>query len=166
MGVASDNFVEEGFGTLILCLGAPITGFIFSYIYFRHTARIILDPELIQDDENVGLKLNEDKNAEQTKRVWEVYNLIYEGAHSFLYAEYSYIAVFMAGFSIILLVVLGATNSWVDAVFTVIAFLVGAATSGLFIVLFVSIFIFIFALVSVLFLFFFYFVIHTKRHVP
>ena len=98
---------------------------------FQHTARIHLDPAVLNADEIVGLKLNEDRNQKQAENIWNVYNLIYEGAHAFLFSEYQYIGVFVVVFSIILLVVLDVTTQWVDAAFTVIAFLVGCGTSVL-----------------------------------
>ena len=131
MGTAQTSFVQDGYATVIFCIVAPILGFIFSYVYYQHTARIHLDPAVLNADENVGLKLNEDRNQKQAENIWNVYNLIYEGAHAFLFSEYQYIGVFVVVFSIILLVVLGVTTKWVDAVFTVIAFLVGCGTSVL-----------------------------------
>ena len=49
----------------------------------------------------------------------------------FLYAEYQYIAVFVALFSVVILVVLGVTDGWINAIFTTISFNVGCATSVL-----------------------------------
>jgi len=54
---------------------------------------------------------------------------ISEGANGFLFAEYVYMAKFMVGFSIILLVFLGFGSSWTKAIFTTIAFLVGSISS-------------------------------------
>ena len=58
--------------------------------------------------------------------------VICNGAQSFMWAEYQYIGIFMAGFSVFILVVLGISGTgdhpWVNAVSTVIAFLVGSCT--------------------------------------
>ena len=89
--------------------------------------------------------INEDINSKQAAKIWEVYNLIYDGAHAFLFSEYRYIGVFVAIFSVVILIVLGAAGGghhvsgttgdhWLDAIFTVIAFIVGCGTSGMFFV--------------------------------
>ena len=39
--------------------------------------------------------LTDKLTEEQAKKVWQIYNLIYEGAHSFLYAEYKFIGYFI-----------------------------------------------------------------------
>ena len=46
-------------------------------------------------------------------------------------AEYRAIAFFVIGFSIFLEIVLGVSDSWIQATFTVIAFIVGCSTSVL-----------------------------------
>ena len=145
MSIADQDFVKDGYLTLIFCLVGPFLGFVFSYLYYKQTAEIILDPNRLAESGKAALIINEDINSKQAAKIWEVYNLIYDGAHSFLFAEYRYIGIFVAIFSVIILVVLGATAGgkapWVDAIFTVIAFIVGCATSGMF-------FLFCFILVS------------------
>eukprot|EP00494_Astrolonche_serrata_P031544 UN31813 len=64
-------------------------------------------------------------------QVWRIYQQIYIGAHAFLYAEYYYISYFIVAFSALIILVLGATDSWYNGLFTAIAFLVGCATSVL-----------------------------------
>lgn len=61
--------------------------------------------------------------------IFQIYTLIYQGAQDFLFAEYRAVSIFVVGFSIFILVVLGISDSWINAIFTVIAFVVGCATS-------------------------------------
>jgi len=123
------TFIQDGYHLLIFCIACPMLAWIFSYVYYKHTARIPVDPNQQPD---MGMSLNRG-STEQMKVIYDVYKLIYDGAQAFLWAEYQYIAVFMAGFSVFILIVLGVSgtsdNPWVDAVFTVIAFLVGSCTS-------------------------------------
>merc|ERR1719361_1947022 len=64
-------------------------------------------------------------------KLYSIYLKIYKGAHSFLYAEYRYISVFIVFFSALILVLLGLTDSWMNAMFTMFAFWVGCGTSVL-----------------------------------
>jgi Na+/H+-translocating membrane pyrophosphatase len=60
-----------------------------------------------------------------------------EGAESFLHAEYRILAIFMVGFGLLLFVVLGSLGDkvgakggkWISAIFSTMAFLLGAITS-------------------------------------
>ncbi|MES1912441.1 MAG: hypothetical protein MHM6MM_004716 [Cercozoa sp. M6MM] len=67
------------------------------------------------------------------QKVRDIYEAIWEGAHSFLYAEYKYMAVFVAVFSVLIVVVIGvadeASDSWVQGVLTAVAFVAGSLTS-------------------------------------
>ena len=71
-------------------------------------------------------------NDEETiKRLEEIYNAIVEGAESFLRAEYQVCFIFIALFSIVILVLVSWGTGW-DAArgfFTAISFLLGAVTS-------------------------------------
>lgn len=127
------KFIEDGDLTAIFCTVIPFCAVLFSLYYVQQTRQIILDPEELQAangrEMKTGLVNEEAIDGVQAKKVWKVYNLIYDGAHAFLYAEYRYIAVFVVIFSLIILIVLGITHNWHDAGFTVIAFLVGCGTS-------------------------------------
>ncbi|ETO10415.1 inorganic pyrophosphatase [Reticulomyxa filosa] len=79
-------------------------------------------------------------DSTQAKKIWcvspkkkelilQVYNAINKGAHAFLHEEYRFVSIFVGIFSLVILILLGAVDDWSDAAFTVIAFIVGAATS-------------------------------------
>lgn len=63
------------------------------------------------------------------KAINEIGNAITTGASSFLRREYVYISVFMAIFACIVLAALAPVDGFVNALFSAIAFLVGASTS-------------------------------------
>lgn len=127
------EFIANGNLTAIFCVLCPILGWVFSMVYWYQTKQIIIDPSMDRDKDTTKLVVNENDNdsSKQAAKIWEVYQLIYDGAHAFLYAEYRYIGYFIVCFSIIILLVLGLTDSWPNAVFTVIAFIVGSLTSVL-----------------------------------
>eukprot|EP00466_Bigelowiella_natans_P000779 jgi/Bigna1/57782/fgenesh1_pm.29_\ len=57
------------------------------------------------------------------------YELIKNGANSFLFREYQYMAVFIVGFAALLVVVLGTGHSWAAGIFSAISFVAGSLTS-------------------------------------
>lgn len=122
------EFIQEGYHILIFCIGCPILAWVFSYVYYKHTARIPVGPE----DENNALDQPINSSGDDHReKVYEIYCLIYQGAQDFLWAEYKAIGIFVIGFSIFLEIVLGISDSWIQASFTVIAFIVGCGTSVL-----------------------------------
>lgn len=112
---------------VIVCLIFPFLGLFFSLYYAKQTAQIEVDPSKVTKQ---GLLLN-DTSPEQMKKLFNIYKKIWEGAHSFLYAEYRYISYFVVGFSLLIVLILGLTDSWMNAVMTMFAFWVGCATSVL-----------------------------------
>ena len=38
------SFVQDGYHVLILCIACPLLAWIFSFVYYKHTARIPVDP--------------------------------------------------------------------------------------------------------------------------
>lgn len=117
-----------------------ISGFIgifISVLYTWFTAKIVVDPSKRAGVESDGLLDADHDDAEGgvMRKVYDIYETIYKGAHSFLYQEYTYMAVFIVVFSVIIVVVIGASEhhtdsqSWVNGVFTAIAFIVGCCTS-------------------------------------
>lgn len=70
-------------------------------------------------------------DAEKTARLNEIYCVIYEGAESFLRAEYTVCTIFISVFSVVILVLVSWGTGWDFArgLFTAISFLLGALTS-------------------------------------
>jgi H(+)-translocating pyrophosphatase len=70
-------------------------------------------------------------HAEKTARLLEIYEAIYEGAESFLKAEYTVCFWFVSLFSILILVLVSWGTGWDMArgTFTAVSFLLGAFTS-------------------------------------
>lgn len=108
---------------IVLCLVVPFVSLFFSLWNAYLTAQTQVDPA--QMGNKGGLLSGSDKYS----KLFEIYKLIWNGAHSFLYAEYYYISYFIVVFSALIIVVLGVTDSWTNGVFTAIAFLVGCITS-------------------------------------
>jgi len=119
-------------GVIGLCLAFPFLGLFFSLYYAYLTSLIEVDPEKQEQEDDGRLIANEDAMSKKVKeRLFFIYTKVYEGAHSFLYAEYRYISIFVVLFTILIVVVLGVTDKWVNAAFTAVAFIVGCATSVL-----------------------------------
>eukprot|EP01084_Bolivina_argentea_P026615 49507_1 len=131
--VVIDQFIRDGYHTLIFCIACPCLAWIFSYVYYKQTAKIIIDPkEAKKQSSRMDHPINSDfKTDDNLADIYEIYLLIYQGAQDFLFAEYRAIAIFVVLFSIFILIVLGVSDSWVNAIFTVIAFVVGCGTSVL-----------------------------------
>jgi len=124
------EFIREGYHILIFCIGCSILAWIFSFIYYKHTAAIAVSADEVaqggQYDEPINSSVDDKR-----KEIYEIYSLIFNGAQDFLHAEYKAILFFVIGFSIFLEIVLGVSDSWIQATFTVIAFIVGCGTSVL-----------------------------------
>ena len=73
--------------------------------------------------------INVSDSDDRLPEIFQIYSLIYQGAQDFLFAEYRAVSIFVVAFSIFILIVLGVSDSWINSVFTVIAFVVGCATS-------------------------------------
>ena len=80
--------------------------------------------------EGAGLLSSGDDSA-TTARLQEIYEAIYEGAESFLKAEYSVCFWFCLVFSVLILVLVSWGTGWDMArgIFTAVSFLLGAFTS-------------------------------------
>jgi len=111
---------------IVICLIFPFLGLFFSLYYAWQTSQIEIDPK-----RQNSLVHNDGSNLTMLQKMHTIYQHIYRGAHAFLYAEYRYIGVFVICFSVIIIVVLGLTDSWGNALMTCIAFLVGCGTSVL-----------------------------------
>lgn len=121
---------SEG-GIIAICLVFPFIGLAFSYLYYKVTAAIEVDPAKMERGGSKHLLNDEDPSSRVYVQLYSIYQKIYVGAHSFLYAEYRYISVFVVGFSILIVLLLGLTDKWSSGIFTMIAFWVGCITSVL-----------------------------------
>jgi inorganic pyrophosphatase len=100
----------------------PVIGLIFALIYTRATAAISFSSK----ESHGALQ----EQASQVKVVAELTEMIADGAHSFLYREYTYMAAFVIVFFVIVTVVVGAgKNNYNDGAFAAVAFTFGAVTS-------------------------------------
>jgi inorganic pyrophosphatase len=124
-------------GTTAIILVGVLVGLIWAWKYYSETISMstkIMHSEYDDHDPLVGdeSKENGAEPAHIQTQLNEVSQAIQVGAQGFLSAEYEYMAVFMVLMSIMLLVLLGtrkADDSWVNALFSVIAFIVGGVTS-------------------------------------
>jgi len=111
----------------LICILFPILGFVFSAWYAKITSDVKINPKGFEVDGSSLLQAD----SETLGKVWNIYNLVYDGAHSFLYAEYKYIGVFCFFFGILIIVLLGAIDNWKNGALTCLAFVVGCFTSVL-----------------------------------
>lgn len=107
----------------VICVLFPCIGFIFAVYNAMRTRSINLDPS--NRKQSYLLRMD----GETMSKIYNIYQKIYVGAHSFLYAEYMYIGVFCTFFTILIILLLGFMDNWKDAGFTALSFLIGCGTS-------------------------------------
>lgn len=107
---------------------AGIIGLAWAYAQFSLIAKIEI---VSQSGSGETQPLTGGGDAEKTARLKEIYGVIYEGAESFLAAEYTVCGWFIAVFSIVIFVLVAWGTGWDMArgFFTAISFLLGALTS-------------------------------------
>lgn len=108
---------------------AGAVGCIWALIQFLTISRIKIQ-SAASSSESTGLVSGANDEA-TTSRLLEIYEAIYEGAESFLRAEYTVCIWFVVCFSIVVLVLVMWGTGWNVArgVFTAISFVLGAVTS-------------------------------------
>ena len=109
-----------------------MVGLLWAYLQFTMIARIaIVSSSGGGGGETQPLTTGGGGDEEKTARLKEIYAVIYEGAESFLQAEYKICAWFIAVFSIVILVLVSWGTGWDMArgIFTALSFLLGALTS-------------------------------------
>ena len=101
---------------------------LWAAVQFLLISRIPVRSEGISD--STGLVSGGNDEA-TTRRLTEIYTAIYEGAESFLRAEYAICAWFILIFGIIILVLVSWGTGWDFArgLFTALSFVLGACTS-------------------------------------
>ncbi len=109
-------------------LSAAALGMAWAVLQFLLISRIPVRSEGVSD--STGLVSGSNDEA-TTRRLTEIYTAIYEGAESFLRAEYSICAWFILIFSAIIFVLVSWGTDWDFArgLFTSLSFVLGACTS-------------------------------------
>uniref|UniRef100_A0A6S8W7K9 H(+)-exporting diphosphatase n=1 Tax=Chaetoceros debilis TaxID=122233 RepID=A0A6S8W7K9_9STRA len=124
--------MDIGASTLIIATALLALG--WAFIQFLTITRISVESSQRGAYETV----NADDYAEDeyeagatTRRLIEIYEAIYEGAESFLRAEYTYCAVFVAGFSVVVFFLVAWGTDWdtTRGFLTASSFVLGALTS-------------------------------------
>lgn len=116
----------------VIIVVAGIVGLLWAYSQFYLISRI---PVASQSPSGESEPLNNGggsgDHAEKTARLQEIYEAIYEGAESFLRAEYTVCFWFIVAFSVLILVLVSWGTGWDAArgVFSAVSFLLGALTS-------------------------------------
>lgn len=116
------------FSASSVIVGAALLALIWALLQFLIIARIPVQSG--GSSEETGL-ISGTNHESTTRRLVEIYEAIYEGAESFLRAEYSVCALFVAIFSVIVFVLVSWGTGW-DALrgfLTALSFLLGAVTS-------------------------------------
>jgi len=125
-------------GVTAVVLVSVLIGFCVALFYAWETSKIALRPDVVsmQNVDSTSGLLNHqqvrgnDNQERSLENVATIVDAIAEGANAFLMMEYIYLAVFVAGFSVIVLIAVGATTKhWDDAALTMVAFILGAGTS-------------------------------------
>lgn len=105
-----------------------IIALVWAFVQFLMISRIDIKATGASETSALSGGTNDDAT---TARLIEIYTAIYEGAESFLKAEYYVCFWFVSAFSILVLVLVMWGTGWDVArgVFTALSFLLGAATS-------------------------------------
>jgi len=110
---------------------AGVVGLVWAYLQFVLISRIPVESQPGGGGSESEPLVSNGGHSEKTARLNEIYTAIYEGAESFLKAEYRVCFWFIICFSILILVLVAWGTGW-DAArggFTAISFLLGALTS-------------------------------------
>ena len=122
----------------VLVLTSVITGVAAAFWFAARVKEIIVPAtgsSYSSDPKANLLTAQESKEAEEGGEyhmsIAEIQKAVADGANAFLFQEYEVLGVFMLGFAIVLLILLGTTShaGWGGAVLSTIAFLAGALTS-------------------------------------
>ena len=111
-----------------IIFAAGIVGLVWAYIQFRMIQRIKI---VSQSGAGETQPLTGGGDDEKTARLNEIYGVIYEGAESFLQAEYIVCGWFVGVFSIVIFILVSWGTGWdlARGFFTALSFLLGALTS-------------------------------------
>jgi len=109
--------------------GSALLALVWALLQFTIIARIPVVSQAI--GEGSSLVTSTANEEETTARLVEIYTAIYEGAESFLRAEYSMCLQFVVVFSIIIFVLVSWGTEWdyTRGTLTMVSFILGSATS-------------------------------------
>jgi len=120
----------------ILVLLSVIVGGITAYWFATRVKQIIVPltgSTYSSTNDASSTLLSQPVNAQTSEEVHmsiaEIQKAVADGANAFLFQEYEVLGVFMLGFAVVLLLLLGILGDWAAAVLATIAFLSGALTS-------------------------------------
>jgi len=124
--LSSSNHFQTNATAVIF--SAAILAMLWALVQFLIIARIPVRSEGLSDA--TGL-VNGSNDEATTRRLNEIYTAIYEGAESFLRAEYKVCAWFCLFFSVVIFVLVSWGTQWDFArgLFTTLSFILGAGTS-------------------------------------
>eukprot|EP00746_Dinoflagellata_sp_MGD_P111635 gnl/MRDRNA2_/MRDRNA2_48391_c0_seq2.p1 gnl/MRDRNA2_/MRDRNA2_48391_c0~~gnl/MRDRNA2_/MRDRNA2_48391_c0_seq2.p1 ORF type:complete len:756 (-),score=143.31 gnl/MRDRNA2_/MRDRNA2_48391_c0_seq2:148-2415(-) len=115
----------------ILLVVPPVLGLVWTAVQWHHVSSIDVEDEEDAHEEEANLKSGDEPSESQTRRTMvHLEGIIAEGAKTFLFTEYGYMAVYIIIFSILIVAFYlstdaGPLKSWL----TMAAFIVGALTS-------------------------------------
>jgi inorganic pyrophosphatase len=118
------------FSATTLIFGSAFLALVWGLLQFLIIARIPVQSSTINDSTSL-VSSSHQNNESTTRRLTEIYEAIYEGAESFLRAEYSVCMIFIAAFAILIffLVSWGTNYDFARGLFTSLSFILGAFTS-------------------------------------
>jgi len=118
----SSQLISDG-GITGIVLACVAIGFSVAAFYARETAKITLGPSQTDSLKNAA-------SDQVQSKIVKIVDAIAEGANAFLMKEYTYLAVFIAGFAVVVLVAVGAsTGNWDDGALATTGFVIGSTTS-------------------------------------
>jgi len=111
----------------VIIIGAAFLGLCWACLQFLIIARIRIKSEGVSDETS----LISGNDHQTTVRLIDIYEAIYEGAESFLRAEYTVCVGFVAIFSVVIFVLVIWGTSWdlTRGIFTALSFILGSLTS-------------------------------------
>jgi len=118
------------FSASAVIIGTATLALVWALLQYLIIARIPIESCENTNPEGAGL-VSETNDEETTARLREIYLAIFEGAESFLRAEYAVCTLFVAVFSIVIFVLIAWATDWnlLRAFFTSLSFVLGAVTS-------------------------------------
>jgi len=130
LGLFMPSYQADPFSSTTVIVGAALLALLWALLQFLIVARIPVrsNEEGVSDATSL---VRGDKEAATTARLIEIYEAIFEGAESFLRAEYSVCAVFVTVFSIIIFGLISWGTGWdfTRGFLTALSFVLGALTS-------------------------------------